>query len=232
MNNNRGNNRRRGRGNNRQQGGQPLNRIDSRARGNAPQLLEKYRKMAHDAHLNGDRVQEEYYLQFADHYFRVMADQRQRQEDMRQPRRDDRFGDQDEPGDGEDNVGSVFEVRPSGQERDRNEGALEPDAGAIADSDEADEVRQDNPFLRETRGFRSNRSQRRPRERDTRVDDANDDSGQVASGLDPATLPPPISSTGEAGDETGAAEKPKPRRRTRRTAPPADESGESLEAVN
>jgi hypothetical protein len=91
-NNNRGNNRRRGRGNNRQQGGQQTNRIDSRARGNAPQLLEKYRKLAHDAHLNGDRVTEEYYLQFADHYFRVIADQRQRQEEARQPnapRRDD-----------------------------------------------------------------------------------------------------------------------------------------------
>ncbi|MGF7155148.1 DUF4167 domain-containing protein [Novosphingobium gossypii] len=91
-NNNRGNNRRRGRGNNRQQGGQQTNRIDSRARGNAPQLLEKYRKLAHDAHLNGDRVTEEYYLQFADHYFRVIADQKQRQEEGRQPqqpRRDD-----------------------------------------------------------------------------------------------------------------------------------------------
>ena len=89
-NSNRGNNRRRGRGNNRQGGGggQQLNRIDSRARGNAPQLLEKYRKLAHDAHLNGDRVQEEYYLQFADHYFRVIADQRQRQEEQRAPRQD------------------------------------------------------------------------------------------------------------------------------------------------
>jgi hypothetical protein len=97
-NNNRGNNRRRGRnnngngngnGNNRSQGGQQINRIDSRARGNAPQMLEKYKKLAHDAHLNGDRVAEEYNLQFADHYFRVMADQKQRQEDARQPRRDD-----------------------------------------------------------------------------------------------------------------------------------------------
>lgn len=87
MNNNRGNNRRRGRGNNRPQGGgQQLNRIDSRARGNAPQLLEKYRKLAQDAHLNGDRVQAEYYLQFADHYFRVIADTRLRQEEQRQPR--------------------------------------------------------------------------------------------------------------------------------------------------
>lgn len=100
MNNNRGNssnnnnnNRRRGRGNNnnRQQGGgQQTNRIDSRARGNAPQMLEKYRKLAHDAHLNGDRVTEEYNLQFADHYFRVMADQKQRQEESRQPRTNDR----------------------------------------------------------------------------------------------------------------------------------------------
>ena len=89
-NNNNNNNRRRGRGNNnRQQGGgsgQQLNRIDSRARGNAPQMLEKYRKLAHDAHLNGDRVQEESFLQFADHYFRVIADQRTRQEEQRTPR--------------------------------------------------------------------------------------------------------------------------------------------------
>lgn len=85
MNNNRGNNRRRGRGNNGrpQNGGQQLNRIDSRARGNAPQMLEKYRKLAQDAHLNGDRVQAEYYLQFADHYFRVIADTRTRQEEQR-----------------------------------------------------------------------------------------------------------------------------------------------------
>ncbi len=99
MNNNRGNNRRRGRGNNnnRQQGGgQNVNRIDSRARGNAPQLLEKYRKLAHDAHLNGDRVQEEYYLQFADHYFRVLADQRVRQEEQRS-RRDERWQEGGEP---------------------------------------------------------------------------------------------------------------------------------------
>lgn len=91
MNNNRANNRRRGRGNNRpQNGGQQLNRIDSRARGNAPQMLEKYRKLAQDAHLNGDRVQAEYYLQFADHYFRVIADTRLRQEETR-ARRDDRW---------------------------------------------------------------------------------------------------------------------------------------------
>ena len=92
-NSNRGNNssknsnRRRGRSNRPNGGGggggQQLNRIDSRARGNAPQLLEKYRKLAQDAHLNGDRVQAEYYLQFADHYFRVTADSRVRTDEQR-----------------------------------------------------------------------------------------------------------------------------------------------------
>lgn len=121
MNNNRGNNnRRRGRGNTRQQGGQQTNRIDSRARGNAPQLLEKYKKLAHDAHLNGDRVQEEYYLQFADHYFRVIADQRQRQDELRQPRRDDRpseYGDDFGGGDEYEYETSVERAQERAQER-------------------------------------------------------------------------------------------------------------------
>ncbi len=97
------NNRRRGRGNRPgggSGGGQQLNRIDSRARGNAPQLLEKYRKLAHDAHLNGDRVQAEYYLQFADHYFRVLADQRVRQEEGRSRPPGERW--QEDGQDGED----------------------------------------------------------------------------------------------------------------------------------
>ena len=60
--------RRRGRGgqrspNNRDNG----NRIDSRNRGNAAQLLEKYKNLARDAQMSGDRVNTEYYLQFADH---------------------------------------------------------------------------------------------------------------------------------------------------------------------
>ncbi|MFM7348349.1 MAG: DUF4167 domain-containing protein [Erythrobacter sp.] len=83
MNNNR-NNRRRGRGNRNQGGnGAQLNRIDSRARGNAPQMLDKYKKLAQDAQHNGDRVQMEYYLQFADHYFRVIADNKARQDEQR-----------------------------------------------------------------------------------------------------------------------------------------------------
>jgi hypothetical protein len=109
--NNRQNGRRRGRGGQRTQGGGSQgsrdngNRIDSRARGNASQLYEKYKNMASDAQRQGDRVNTEYYLQFADHYFRVLADQRGRYDDQGQaPRRsqndfdmDDDFGDEGDP---------------------------------------------------------------------------------------------------------------------------------------
>lgn len=103
MNNNRNNNsRRRGRGN-RQQGGGNQNRIDSRARGNAPQMFDKYKKLAQDAAHNGDRVQAEYFLQFADHYFRVIADNKARQDEQRGPgRREERDFQSDEEGDDDD----------------------------------------------------------------------------------------------------------------------------------
>ncbi len=94
--NNRQSNRRRGRGRGPQNnGGRQDNgsRIDNRARGNAPQLLEKYKNLAREAQLQGDRVLTEYYLQFADHYFRIVAENRARFEENRQPRRDEWQGD-------------------------------------------------------------------------------------------------------------------------------------------
>ncbi len=98
LNNRQGNNsRRRGRNNNNSQrpqgsgqsrNGETGNRIDNRARGNAPQLLEKYKTLARDAQTQGDRVLTEYYHQFADHYFRVVAETRTRFEESRRPRDD------------------------------------------------------------------------------------------------------------------------------------------------
>ncbi len=112
MNNNRNSNpnRRRGRNPNRPQGGggsggsgggNQLNRIDSRARGNAPQLLDKYKKLAQDAQHNGDRVQAEYFLQYADHYFRVINDNKLRQDEARATRGDK--GGRDDQNDGQAN---------------------------------------------------------------------------------------------------------------------------------
>ena len=90
--------RRRGRGGQRGQnlGGQPGNRQDNRQRGNAAQLLEKYKSLARDAQLAGDRVQTEYYLQYSDHYFRVLNENRARFEDQRRQRDEDSEGEEGE----------------------------------------------------------------------------------------------------------------------------------------
>ena len=45
-----------------------------RPKGNIPLMYEKYIKMAKEATSSGDRVQAEYYHQYADHYSRVMTE--------------------------------------------------------------------------------------------------------------------------------------------------------------
>ena len=68
-------------GNNRQGG--------NRSTGNAAQMLEKYKTLARDATQSGDRITAEYYFQYADHYFRVLNENRPRFED-RQPQQQQR----------------------------------------------------------------------------------------------------------------------------------------------
>lgn len=65
-------------------------RNDARIRGNAQQLLEKYKSLARDATSAGDRILAEYYMQHADHYHRVLSEFRSRYEDNRPRERDDR----------------------------------------------------------------------------------------------------------------------------------------------
>jgi hypothetical protein len=253
-NNNRGNNRRRGRSNRPGGGGggggQQLNRIDSRARGNAPQLLEKYRKLAQDAHLNGDRVQAEYYLQFADHYFRVIADTRVRQEEQRL-RRDDRWQEGGEEADDSsdfsvDNDFPTFDqptfTRPQREERPRREDRDDAPAPSAEATDEAggEEAGQgnpyepvENPFVRNERprtgGLRprrEGREERRPRR------DRESDADHAPAGLDPASLPPAISASRAEPAVADAADEAKPRRPRTRRKPSADDAGEALESVN
>ena len=45
-----------------------------RVKGNISQLHEKYSKLAKEATSSGDRIQAEYYYQFADHYSRLMIE--------------------------------------------------------------------------------------------------------------------------------------------------------------
>jgi hypothetical protein len=176
-------------------GGQPGNRQDNRQRGNAAQLLEKYKSMARDAQLAGDRVQTEYYLQFADHYFRVLSESRARFEEQN-PRRGRDDDDQDED--------------------DGDEVDVEADGG---DEQQEREERQDERQDRGDRGQRRNSRPRRDREERQARDD-NDDAPRHANGggetISFDVLPPAIGRDEQAsGDDE--AEEPRPvRRRARR----------------
>ncbi|MDO7843931.1 DUF4167 domain-containing protein [Sphingomonas sp. CA1-15] len=129
--NNRQAGRRRGRGGQQQrsQGGNPGrgqdngNRIDNRARGNAAQLLEKYKTLARDAQMQGDRVNTEYYLQFADHYFRVLAETRSRFEENRpQPRGANTFEDDEQEFDDDGEPVARADQQPRQQGNGQNGG--------------------------------------------------------------------------------------------------------------
>ncbi len=187
-------------------GGQPGNRQDNRQRGNAAQLLEKYKSMARDAQLAGDRVQTEYYLQFADHYFRVLSENRARFEEQN-PRRQRDDEDEDE-GDEElmegDDGGEERPERPERQER--------PDRGP-----------------RQDRGDRFNR-ERRPRreERAVRDNDEDGEGGRVNGGGETIpfdALPPAI---GRDDSETVDVADEKPRRPRRTRAPRPAEGDEEI----
>ena len=175
-NNNNRNNRRRGRGNRNQGGnGSQLNRIDSRARGNAPQMLDKYKKLAQDAQHNGDRVQMEYYLQFADHYFRVIADNKARQDEQRggpgsNGRRNDErdqaedYGDDDLDFDrgrrSEQASRPRYEDHDNAQRADMEEGEPGQEGESFL-GDDRDEFRNEAPQQRQPN---ARRQQRKPRD--------------------------------------------------------------------
>ena len=85
MRQNHGSKRSRGRNSNRRSGPSRNQTFDSngpsvRIRGNASQVHEKYLALARDASSAGDRVASENYLQHAEHYFRILAVQREEAE--------------------------------------------------------------------------------------------------------------------------------------------------------
>ena len=216
INNRQGGGRRRGRGGQRPQGmgGQPGNRQDNRQRGNAAQLLEKYKSMARDAQLAGDRVQTEYFLQFADHYFRVLSESRARFEEQRPRSRDDDDADDgdeemletaDDQGEQQQRRGRDYDDRPRRNPRERGDRDDRGDRPRRYSRDDRDERDEDE---RPARGNRSNGADRSEEPDDERV--AFD------------FLPPAIGSIDEgAAPEIEAEEAPRPKRRVTRK-PKAD----------
>ena len=217
--NNRQGGRRRGRGG----GGQPRgmnpgvgNRQDNRQRGNAAQLLEKYKGLARDAQLQGDRVQTEYFLQYADHYFRVLNENRARFEEQRRQRddRDDDYGDEDEEQEletaegGEDGEGRDEQPRREYRREGRPERAERPE--------------RNERFDRNDRNDRNERNgEYRGRGRGPRRDYEGGDEEQASEeriALD--SLPPAIQPTPAASNEDEA---PAPTRARRPRRPRTDD---------
>jgi len=213
LNNNR-NNRRRGRGNRNQGGGNNSNRIDSRARGNAPQLLDKYKKLAQDAQHNGDRVQAEYYLQFADHYFRVISDNKARQDEQRVKRHQERGDSSDDDDDEDEDDGEVRQQRGRGN---RNDNRRDDDgrrgnrhSPRNRDDDEDDDGEEDRDGDDDA-GDEPEVEERAPRKRAARKPRNNGRGSDDNDAFDVSVLPPAI---GGSGDED---EKPRRTLRSRKT---------------
>lgn len=219
INNNRQQNgRRRGRGGQRQGGGGNQgngSRIDNRARGNAAQLLEKYKTLAAEAQRQGDRVNTEYYLQFADHYFRVVSEQRGRFEEQDRQRREaqGQFDDQYDGGedfDGED--GDAREAQPQQQREPRDRDSNREGR------DNRDGNRADRDNDRDARGDRDNRNgrERFRRDREDRPTANLPEGAAFASEGEPA----------EAGEQAQPQERPRraraPRRETVREPAPVN----------
>lgn len=235
LNNRQQSGRRRGRGGQRQQGGNGRdngNRIDNRARGNAPQMLEKYKTLARDSQLSGDRVMTEYYLQFADHYFRVVAESRARFEENRR-QRDDWQGEEGYEGEeqsldqGAENYGDAENF--GGQDEDRTQ-----------QQQPRREVRERN----DREGNRDNNRERNPRD-GNRQRYANDRNGNAfngnrareeederpeSGGIDIAVLPPAFASDGPITpidiDEPEPTAAPRRRGRPRKAVPEAEAGSE------
>ena len=193
--NNRQSGRRRGRGGGGRPPGSnpgPGNRQDSRQRGNAAQLLEKYKGLARDAQMQGDRVQTEYYLQYADHYFRVLGESRARYEEQRRQRGED-DGAEDE---GDEDVAAEAAETAAAEER-------APRRTERADREE-----------RAERGQRGNGEYRARRPRAARAEDTDgEEDGDERIAVD--SLPPSIAPSAPAAE---AEDEDKPARAPRRRA--------------
>jgi hypothetical protein len=151
--------------------------------------------MARDAQLAGDRVQSEYYLQFADHYFRVLSESRARFEDQRRQRDDD--SDEDE---GEEML------EASGDEN-----------SSESDDDQPRRERGERPQRRD-RGDRERRYSREERARDEDDDRNGIERGNGADeeriAMD--VLPPAIGRDEDGGEQVSEEVEARPRRRVRR----------------
>jgi hypothetical protein len=218
--NNRQGGRRRGRGGQRPQnlGGRPDgNRQDNRQRGNAAQLLEKYKSMARDAQLGGDRVQTEYYLQYADHYYRILGESRARFEEQRRQRGDG--GDDGDEDDGDEELAEAGDEQRSQSQRDdeRPERGERPDRG-----DRYERPERAPRYARERAGGDGSDRMSGEAQRSV-VAPVDAPSGGGLESIPFDALPPAIGRDSSADEAATEDEAPRPKRRARRPRASDDE---------
>lgn len=243
--------RRRGRGGQRPQGSTGRsdgNRQDNRQRGNAAQLLEKYKSLARDSQLAGDRVQTETYLQFAEHYFRVLSESQARFDEQRRSRGETVDNDYDDDGEGDDGEMDGDDVRddvrddnrPQRQEQqqqprrqyeeraERPQQQQSPQRERYERNDRPQRAeRPERPVERTEAPQRAERAQRpepvqraeRPNGRIRRDREEEQDEQRIAFDV----IPPAIGASAISDEPSVAVEEaPAPRRRVRRPRPEGD----------
>ena len=151
--------------------------------------------MARDSQLAGDRVQTEYYLQYADHYFRMLGETRARFEEQR-PRRGEDM-DEDE-GDGELAEAGEAEASDRDERQDREPRPPRRD-------------REPRRFNRDERSANEGDGGERP-ERRPRLNGADDS-------LPLDVLPPAIGADDVGTLTSEETPAPRPRRRARGARP-------------
>lgn len=153
---------------------------DVKVRGTAQHIAEKYTQLARDAHVSGDPVAAENYLQHAEHYYRIIAAAHQAQQALQNGTADDRDDDDDDF----DTASDRFTFRTIQQNNPQQNGQPgfgqdrgtgdQPDVGETAEGEEGSaqgggEPRQNN--------HRQDRQDRQFNRRDGRGPDRNQDRG-------------------------------------------------------
>jgi Domain of unknown function (DUF4167) len=149
------------RGRNNRRGPNPLTRSyesngpDVKVRGTAQHVAEKYTQLARDAHVSGDPVMAESYLQHAEHYYRLIAAAHQAQIAIQNGTADDR----DDEDDDFDTASDRFTFRAvqqgasGGQPSERASG----ETGEAGEASEGDDGTSERPPQPERQQGRSER---------------------------------------------------------------------------
>jgi len=136
---------------------------NTKIRGNAAQIYEKYMQYARDAQSSGDRVKSENLLQHAEHYFRIMAATMPREQRLQQEQ-NAQFGSQD---DRDDEVTTeAGKADDAGADDSADDGDAEAETETVearSEDSQSEDESEEAEASNEERGGRGRRRGRRRR---------------------------------------------------------------------